>query len=72
MSKSKALCALRNVRPDIRMEMKMMLADLLPRCPVESPDFNAFAIAWIEKNAARFRKRWERYRNGKKEYMVGN
>ena len=72
MNKGKSLCALRNIRADIRMEMKMMLADLLPVCPVDSPDFNAFAMAWIEKNAARFRKKWERYRNGEKECIVGN
>jgi hypothetical protein len=72
MGKGKPLCAFRKIRADIRMEMKMMLADLLPTCPVESPDFNAFAMAWIEKNAARFRKRWERCHNRKKECAVGD
>jgi len=62
----------RNIRTDIKMELKMMLADVMPLCPVTSPDFNDIAIAWIEKNAARFRKKWERYYNGKKEYVVGN
>jgi hypothetical protein len=58
----------------MRLEMKKMFEDLLPVCPVDSPDFNAFAIAWIEKNAAKFRKKWERYRfrTRRKEYVVGN
>ena len=61
-----------NIRADIKMELKMMLADVLPLCPVTSSDFNDMAIEWIEKNAARFRKKWARYHNGKKEYIIGN
>ena len=72
MKKTKTPCIARMVRVDVKMELKMMLADLLPLCPVESKNFNMHAIAWIEKNAARFRKKWERYHNGKKECIVGN
>jgi hypothetical protein len=61
-----------NSRADIQSEIRMMLADVLPVCSVDSPDFNGIAIAWIEKNAARFRKKWERYHNGKKEYVISN
>jgi hypothetical protein len=72
MQKIKTLCIAQNIRADVKMELKMMLADLLPVCPVESPDFNMRAIAWIEKNACGFRKKWERYHNGNKECIVGN
>ncbi|MGA2507443.1 MAG: hypothetical protein ABSF80_08215 [Chitinispirillaceae bacterium] len=72
MRKIKMPCMPRNIRADIKTEMKMMLADVLPVCPVGSPEFNTIAIAWIEKNAARFRKKWERYHNGEKEYVIGN
>lgn len=65
-------CMSLNMRADITMEIKMMVADLIPGCPVGSPDFNASAIAWIEKNAARFRKKWEQCHNGKKEFVVSN
>jgi hypothetical protein len=61
-----------NIRADIRRELELMLEDVLPVCPVESPHFNAIAIEWIEKNAARFRKKWERCHNGKKEYAACN
>jgi hypothetical protein len=61
-----------NIREDIRMEITMMLADVLPLCRKESRDFNAFAIEWIGKNAAEFRKKWERYYNGEKEYLISN
>lgn len=49
-----------------------MLSEVVPVCPVESPEFNSVAITWIEKNAARFRRKWERYHNGKKEYVIVN
>jgi len=61
-----------SVREDIGMEIKLMLEDVLPLCRAESADFNAFAMEWIEKNAAKFRKEWECYHNGEKEYLIGN
>jgi hypothetical protein len=43
----------------IDSEIQLMLAEVVTSCPVESKEFNAAAIKWIEKNAARFRKKWE-------------
>jgi hypothetical protein len=40
-------------------EMQIMIADLEDNYPVDSPDFNKAAMAWIRKNAARFRQAWE-------------
>lgn len=62
----------RTIRADVKAEIELMLDHVLPVCPVESPEFNTIAIAWIEKNAPRFRKKWERYHNGRKEYIIGN
>jgi hypothetical protein len=72
MRRDRALCDLKNVRADIRMELKMLLGEVLPLCSAGSSEFNARAIAWIEKNGARFRKKWERFHNGKKESIEGN
>jgi hypothetical protein len=72
MRKIKNTSLPRKLRADLRMQMKMLLAEVLPRCSAGSNEFNAHAIAWIEKNGARFRKTWDRYHNGRKEYGIGN
>ena len=41
-------------------EIQMLLAEVESVCSKASPHFNDVAIAWIEKNAVRFRKQWER------------
>ena len=70
--KIKKACASGELREYLEAEIDVMLADVVRVCPVGSPDFNTEAIAWIEKNAAKFRKKWERYHNGEKTYVIGN
>jgi hypothetical protein len=53
-------------------EIRTMLAEVKPECPVASTEFNVVAMAWIEKNAARFRRRWDRCRTRKEEMIIGN
>ena len=72
MQKIKAHCGTHDFQAYLASEIKLMLAEVQPVCPVESPEFNGVAIAWIEKNAARFRRKWERYHNGRKEYVIVN
>ena len=72
MRKIKAHYGTYDFQAYLASEIKLMLAEVQPVCPVESPEFNGVAIAWIEKNAARFRRKWERYHNGKKEYVIVN
>ncbi|MBN2038235.1 MAG: hypothetical protein JW768_15950 [Chitinispirillaceae bacterium] len=52
-------------------EIQMMIADLKPVCPIASQEFNQAAMVWIAKNAARFRKNWERYRGGRRKCVFG-
>ncbi len=72
MRKIKAIFGVNDFKAYLESELRLMLAEVVPVCPIESPEFNEVAIAWIEKNAARFRRKWERYHNGEKEYVVGN
>ncbi len=53
-------------------EVSLLLAEVAPNCPTTSPEFNDVAIAWIQKNAARFRKKWELYRDGRGDCIIGN
>jgi hypothetical protein len=72
LRKIKKSCASRDLREYIEAEIEVMLAEVIRVCPVESPGFNAEAIDWIEKNAAKFRKKWEQCRNSGKNYAVNN
>jgi hypothetical protein len=42
-------------------EVREMLREVEMVCPVDSPFFNEVAMAWIAKNAAKFRTKWERF-----------
>jgi len=48
----------------LNSEMREMMAEvgtlLGQECPPDSSDFNLSAIAWIQKNAAEFRVRWNK------------
>lgn len=47
-------------------EIEVMLCEVEKVCPVDSPNFNDAAMAWIAKNAAQFRKKWDRFKmNGR-------
>ena len=70
--KTKEHCVESQFSAYMHSEIKVLIADVSPCCPVASPKFNKAAMGWIEKNAARFRKQWERYHNGKKVRVVGN
>ena len=42
-------------------EIQEMLREVETVCPVDSPFFNDVAMAWIAKNAAKFRTKWDRF-----------
>ena len=42
-------------------EIREMLREVEMVCPVDSPYFNEVAMAWVAKNAAKFRKKWDRF-----------
>jgi hypothetical protein len=42
-------------------EIQEMLREVERVCPVDSPLFNEVAMAWIAKNAAKFRTMWGRF-----------
>ena len=42
-------------------EIQVMLREVETVCPVDSPFFNDVAMAWIAKNAAKFRTKWDRF-----------
>jgi hypothetical protein len=68
--KIKTRCVAGDFRAYLDAEIDVMLAEVVPACPVESPDFNEVAISWIEKNAALFRKKWERCHHGKTSSVI--
>ena len=72
MPEKKEVAASCEFRRYLACEIRTMLAEVKPECPVASPEFNAVAMAWIEKNAVQFRRRWERYRLRNEEMIMGN
>jgi hypothetical protein len=42
-------------------EIREMLREVELVCPVDSPFFNDVAMAWIARNAAKFRSKWDRF-----------
>jgi hypothetical protein len=72
MRKTRTECLPVDFRAYLDAELELMLTEVESICPVSSPGFNDAAIAWIARNAARFRKKWERYHNGHKQVVVGN
>jgi hypothetical protein len=53
-------------------EIEVMLREVEKVCPVDSPYFNEVAMAWIAKNAAQFRVKWDRYEMNGPEYRENN
>ncbi|MBN1128342.1 MAG: hypothetical protein JXA71_05115 [Chitinispirillaceae bacterium] len=49
-------------------EIRLLLAEVEPVCPVASPRFNDAALAWVAKNAAHFRRRWKCYRDKQEDF----
>ena len=72
MRKTKTESLKVDFRAYIDAELELMLAEVEAVCPAGAPGFNDAAIAWIARNAARFRKKWERYHNGCRQIIVGN
>ena len=72
MPGKKKMTASCEFRRYLASEIRTMLAEVKPECPVASPEFNMVAMAWIEKNAAQFRRRWKRYQPRKEEIIIEN
>lgn len=53
-------------------EIQEMLREVKMVCPVDSPYFNDVAMAWIAKNAAKFRTKWDRFEVKGRDGTINN
>jgi hypothetical protein len=51
----------RDFKEYLDTEISEMLREVEKVCPVDSPCFNDVAMAWVARNAAQFRSRWDRF-----------
>lgn len=53
-------------------EIQEMLREVEMVCPVDSPFFNDVAMAWIAKNGATFRTKWNRFEVKGRDGTINN